>query len=140
MARRTSVRTFGAGLALAGGVAVVVGSALPWVGIGGVNRSAFTLARVANEMHVFERRSQRLALYSLLTTPVLLSLGLLLLSVGWWRASALPLIVCGAIGLVAGGIGTWVSTGAGSGPILTVIGGLAALAGSILLAIFSHST
>jgi hypothetical protein len=140
VSKRASARHIGAALALAGGVGVVVGSALPWVGVGGVQRSAFTLARVANEMHVFERRSQRIAVYALLSTPALVPFGLVLLSLGWRRTSAAALVLCGLIGLVAGGAGSLASIGGGFGPIVTALGGVATLVGSFLLAVFARST
>ena len=137
--KRSRTCAFGIGLSLLGGVLVVVGSALPWIGIGGVNRSAFTLARVANELHVFERKSQRFAVYTLLTTPVLVPLGLFLVSVGWHRSSAFALFIVGVVGLAAGGVGVWASIGHGLGPIVTVIGGGSALIGSCVVALFART-
>lgn len=139
MTKRTALRHVGAGMAILGGIAVIVGSALPWVGIGGVDRSAFTLARVANEMNVFERRSQRLVVYALLSTPVLTPLGVLLFSVGWRRLCALSLFICGVIGSASGGVGTWASISTGSGPIVTALGGVSAVLGSSLLAACARS-
>jgi len=130
-----NVGAVGAGLALLGGIGVIVGSAMPWVGLGGVERSAFTLARVANEMEVFERRSQRMALYALWSTPVIVPLGLVLLSVGRRRLSALVWVLGALVGVASGGIGTWASIARGPGPIVTALGGLFALFGSCLLAV-----
>ncbi len=138
--KRATACAAGVGLSLLGGVGVIVGSALPWVGIGGVNRSAFTLARVANEMNVFERRSQRFAVYTLLMTPVLVPLGLFLVSIGWRRSSAFALFIVGLIGLASGGVGVWASIGHGRGPIVTATGGALALVGSCLVALFAGAT
>jgi hypothetical protein len=135
--KRAQACSVGIGLSLLGGVGVVIGSALPWIGIGGVNRSAFTLARVANEMKVFERRSQRFAVYTLLMTPVLVPLGLFLVSVGWRRSSAFALFIVGVIGLASGGVGVWASIGEGPGPMVTATGGAFAFIGSCLVAFFA---
>lgn len=129
------VSVLGVGLSLAGGIGVVIGSALPWVGTRGVERSAFTLARMANEMNVFERRSQQFAVYTLLITPVLVPLGLLLVSIGWRRTSAFVLFICGLIGLASGGVGLWASTGQRYGPMVTAIGGAFALFGGSVMAL-----
>lgn len=118
---------------------MIVGSALPWFGLGGVNRSAFTLARVANEMGVFEKRSQRIVVYSLWCTPVFVPLALVLFSVGWRRSSAVCLFLVGLIGTPAGFFALKVSIGREVGPMVTAVGGLLALLGSILLGGFSRS-
>lgn len=120
-------------LAVLGGVAVVAGSALPWVATGTVERSAFTLARVANELAIFERRSQRVAVYALLSTPVLVPLGLVFLAVEWRRFAAASLAVCGLIGLISGALGGWGSNGSTIGPMVTGTGGALALVGSFFL-------
>lgn len=135
-----TVAPIGVGLALLGGIGVIVGSAMPWVGLGGVERSAFTLARVANEMEVFERRSQRMAVYALWSTPVIVPLGLVLLSVGRRRLSALVWVLGALIGVASGGIGTWASIARGPGPMVTSLGGLSALFGSCLLAVSDPTT
>ena len=137
--KRVKVYLLGIGLSLAGGIGVVIGSALPWMGARGVERSAFTLARVANEMNVFERRSQRFAVYALLMTPVLVPLGLFFVSIGWRRTGALVLFSCGLIGLASGVVGLWASIGQRDGPIVTAIGGAIALFGSCLM-VFSVGT
>ena len=137
--KQVKVSVLGIGLSLAGGIGVVIGSALPWVGTRSVERSAFTLARMANEMDVFERRSERFAVYTLLMTPVLVPLGLFLVSIGWRRTSALVLFICGLIGLASGGVGLWASTGQGDGPMVTAIGGAFALFGSCVM-VFSSGT
>ena len=91
-------------------------------------------------MNVFERRSQRLAVYTLLMTPVLVPLGLFLVSVGWRRTSAFALFNVGLIGLASGGVGLWASIGHGHGPIVTATGGVFALIGSCLVALFARAS
>ena len=123
-------------VSLLGGFLVVLGAALPWVETGRVRRSAFTVVRVANEIGVFERTSHRVAVLSLLATPAVASLGLLLLSVGRVRAGAACLLLVGALGLAIGLIGLQFSRGGTSrgglpGPMVTAVGGACAVAGSL---------
>jgi hypothetical protein len=102
-----------------------------------VRRSAFTVVRVANEIGVFEQRSQRIAVLTMLATPAVASLGLLLLSIGRRRLAAVCLLLVGLLGLVIGVIGMrFASRSSASlpGPMVTTMGGVISVLGAVFAA------
>jgi hypothetical protein len=117
--------------ALAGGVAVVAGAALPWLETGGVARSVFTLARVASELGLLDRAGRRVAVYSLLSVPLLVPFALILLSLGLRKLAGLVLILIGLLGTGSGAAG--LAFGAGQlGPPVSLSGGLIALIAAVV--------
>ncbi len=117
--------------ALAGGVGVIAGAALPWLETGGVARSVFTLARVASELGLLDRPGRKLAVYSLLGVPLLVPLALILLSLGLRKISGLVLIVTGLLGTGSGGAGVVFGFGQ-VGPPVALVGGLIALVAAVV--------
>lgn len=126
-------------LALFGSVLVVVGASLPWIQTGRVRRSAFTVVRVANEIGVFERSSERVAVLTLLAAPAVASLGLFLTSVGLRRIGSICYLGVGALGLAIGLFGLRFSSAGLPGPMVTAIGGGLAVIGSLASLLVTRS-
>jgi hypothetical protein len=117
--------------ALAGGIAVIAGAALPWLETGGVARSVFTLARVASELGLLDRAVRKVAVYSLLGVPLLVPFALILLSLGLRKLAGLVLILVGMLGTGSGAAG--LAFGAGQlGPPVALAGGLIALIAALV--------
>lgn len=111
---------------LVGGAGVIVGAALPWLETGGVSRSVFTLARVASEIGLLDRPGRKLAVYSLLSVPLLVPIALILMSLGLRKLAGLILLVIGLLGIASGAAG--LAFGAGQlGPPVAFAAGLVAL-------------
>jgi hypothetical protein len=86
---------------------------------------------VANEIGVFERPTHRLAVLSLLATPAVTSLGLLLISLGRRRLGAICTLAVGVLGLAIGLVGLRFSSGGLPGPMVSAVGGGFAFVGSV---------
>jgi hypothetical protein len=123
---------FGAAAVL-GGALVVLGAALPWVPSGQARYSAFETARAVRELDILTSPAQRWAVISLFLPPVVVPLGLILLSVGWRRIGALALALVGLLGLAAGGLTLKFSPDRLIGPVVASVGGLIALCAAIVL-------
>jgi hypothetical protein len=121
------------GAAVLGGALVVAGAALPWVPSGRVTYSAFSAARVVRELNLFKAGPERWAVIALLLTPVVVPLGLILLTVGWRRLGALALLLVGLLGGTAGALVLSFSNDRFSGPVVALVGGVLAVIASILL-------
>lgn len=119
-----------AALAVGGAAAVVGGAALPWLDSGGVRRSAFTMARIANELGVLDTGVRRTAVTALLVTPVVASVVVLLLGLGRTRLSGLVGLPLGIAGLGAGTIGTRFSPTTLAGPYVCLVGGAVCILGA----------
>lgn len=107
-----------------------MGAALPWLKTGGVARSVFTLARVANELGLLDRPERRAAVYGLLGVPLLAPIALILLSLRLRKLAALVLIIVGLLGLGAGGAGLFFGAGQ-IGPPVAFVGGIVAFLAAI---------
>ena len=119
-----------AALAVGGAGAVVVGAALPWLVSGGVKRSAFTMARIANELGVLDTSVRKTSVTALLVTPVVASLVVLLLGLGRTRLSGFVGLLLGIAGLGAGTVGTRFSPTTLAGPYVCLVGGAVCILGS----------
>lgn len=117
-------------LAIGGAAAVVVGAALPWLDTGGVKRSAFTMARIANELGVLDTSERKFAVRALLVTPIVASLVVVLLGLGRARLSGLVGLLLGVAGLGAGTVGTRFSPTTVAGPYVCLIGGAVCILGA----------
>ncbi len=117
-------------LAVGGAAAVVVGAALPWLDTGGVKRSAFTMARIANELGVLDTSERKFAVRALLVTPIVASLVVLLLGLGRARLSGLVGLLLGVAGLGAGTVGTRFSPITVAGPYVCLVGGAVCILGA----------
>ena len=119
-----------AALAVGGAGAVVAGAALPWLDSGGVKRSAFTMARIANELGVLDTSVRKTAVTALLVTPVVASLVVLLLGLGRTRLSGFVGLLLGIAGLGAGTVGTRFSSTTLAGPYVCLVGGAVCILGA----------
>lgn len=115
---------------MAGAAAVVAGAALPWLDTGGVKRSAFTMARIANELGVLDTGARRFAVTALLFTPIIACAVLFLLSLGRNRLGGLVALPLGIAGLGAGTIGTRFSPSTLVGPYVCLVGGALCILGA----------
>lgn len=122
------------GLGLFGGLVVIVGAALPWLDTGGVKRSIFTLARVANELGLLDQTQKKLAVYALLAMPFLAPLALIAWSVRMRVATYVALFLIAVIGTLSGIAGIVFSSGL-TGPIVTFVGGVFSLTGATAAAL-----
>lgn len=84
---------------LAAGGVVVSLLALPWHRSGGVVRSGWALARVADELGLIEGPARRGLLWAAVLTPALVVAAAVLAAVGRLRIVALPVLLVAAIGL-----------------------------------------
>ena len=129
--RRRGLPAFAVGaLAVGGAVMVIVGAALPWLDLGGVKRSAFTMARIANELGVLDTSERKFAVRALLVTPIIASLVVLLLGLGRVRLAGLVGLPLGVAGLGAGTIGTRFSPTTPAGPYVCLVGGAIGILGA----------
>jgi hypothetical protein len=123
-------------MAVGGAGAVVVGAALPWLALGRKRYSAFGAARAARSIRLFESLdlpAARWAVIVLLTTPVIVPFGSVLLTLGFRRVGALLLFLVGLLGVVAGALVVVSSSDRLVGPILALAGGIVACVASISL-------
>jgi hypothetical protein len=123
-------------LAVGGAGCVVVGAALPWLALGRKNYSAFGAARAARSIRLFESLNLPAARWSvivLLTTPLIVPLASVLLTLGLRRTGAVLLFFVGLLGVVAGGLVVVSSSVRLVGPIVAVAGGIVACVASIAL-------
>jgi hypothetical protein len=122
------------GMGLLGGLLVIVGATLPWLETGGVKRSVFTLARVANELGLLNETHKKLPVYALLAMPFLAPTTLILWSLQLRVATYFVLLIIALIGTLSGAAGVIFSSGL-LGPLVTLIGGVFALTGTVSAAI-----
>lgn len=121
-------------LVLVGAALVVAGASLPWFTLGGRGRSVFAIARSAQLLDLVDTPVRRAAVTALFFTPMLASLLLLLVALGWRRSSA---AVGGTLGFIGSGtamVGLVVSGPDQFGPMMTVIGSVLALMSAVWLA------
>ena len=106
---------------------VAWGASMPWVRVGRVDRSAFALARWAQNVGVVDGPYRRAAVIALFITPALAGLLVIALSLSWHRFAAGTACLVAFVGLGAGGIMSRVSRQLQPGPIVTLVGGAASL-------------
>jgi hypothetical protein len=119
----------GGGVSIVGGVAMIAGSALPWIRTGQTERSALTMVRIAREIGVLDTATRRVAVSSLLAIPVLVPLALVLLALGRHRSAVLVIAGAALIGGAAGAIGLRFSGTDHVGPITTLMGSVCSMVG-----------
>ncbi len=127
----STVSVVGAGL-------VVVGAALPWFALGRKRYSAFGAARAARSIRLFESLNlpaARWAVIVVLTTPVIVPFGSILLTLGLRRIGALLLFLVGVLGVAAGVLVLVSSSERLAGPIVAFAGGFVACVASIALVV-----
>lgn len=130
-ARASSRAVIGVGaLAVVGCAGVVLGAALPWLDTGGVRRSAFTMARIANEFGVIDTPVRRGAIVALLFTPIVASIVVLLLALHRTRLAGLLSLPMGIAGLGSGTIGTRFTSKHLPGPLVCLAAGALCIVGA----------
>jgi hypothetical protein len=132
---QTTAQHVAVGLGLVGGLLVIVGAALPWLDTGGVRRSVFTLARVANELGLLDQTRKKVAVYALLAMPFLAPIALISWSMRWRIVTYLVVFLIATVGILSGIAGLLFSKGL-LGPKVTFVGGVFALIGGIGAAVF----
>ena len=133
------LRLLGPILCVAGGATVCIGAAAPWLRIGQVSRSAFSLARHARELGVLRSSGARLGVDGLFFAPAVVGVLVVLLSLGWRRLGGLVASAIALVGIGAGAAGLRSGATEGAGPTLALIGGLAAAAGAVLTGVSRSS-
>lgn len=122
-------------LILIGAAGVPLGAALPWLEIGNVPRSAFSLARIGSELGVVETRSARVAVVALFLSPAVLGIVVIVLAMGWRRTLG---VIGAGLGLAAwltGLVGLRFASTTKQGPLVTALAGSCCLIGA--LAVFT---
>jgi hypothetical protein len=117
------------------GAVVVAAAALPWISFGQRTYSAFAAARATRSLRLFESLNvpaARWAVIALLSTPVVVPLASVLLTLGFRKVGAVLLFVVGLFGALAGGLVVASSEGT-IGPIVALTGGIAACFAAIAL-------
>jgi hypothetical protein len=125
-----------------GAIGLPVGAALPWVLSGSAQKSAFSLAKTTRELGLAQAAGDlgianetlvRTLLWTLFASPLLAGVLVLLFAFGRRRTAAVVSTVIALIGVVGGGTGTFFGDGGLWGPRVTLVAGLAALVGAILV-------
>ncbi|MEO7126152.1 MAG: hypothetical protein ABI382_14215 [Nakamurella sp.] len=120
----------------AGSVSIIVGTFLPWVVSGRVNRHLYQLAGVADRLGVVGN----VPVAALFALPVLCALPSGLMALSLLRTGAVASLLLAAIAIFAGSAVLAIGVGRGSGtiaitpvgPVTVAIGGLVLLAGAVI--------
>lgn len=120
---------------LLGAAGVPLGAALPWLAIGSVRRSAFSLARHASELGLVETPGARAAVVALFLSPAVLGVAVIVLAMGWRRTLAGLAAGLGIVAWTTGLIGLRFGSTTKQGPLVTALAGSCCLIGA--LAVFT---
>lgn len=123
----------GRGLVLAGAAGVPVGAALPWLAIGGVHRSAFSLARHASELGIVDTPGARAAVVALFLSPAVFGVVVITAALGWRRRLALLSATVGLVAWGTGLIGLRFGSTTKLGPLVTALAGSCCLIGALVV-------
>jgi hypothetical protein len=138
----------GAGIGACGLIVAVVGTFLPWLSSGGVLRNSYAIVGIVGRLGLVGSGfgSTALSWWPLLGPVAMLAVigGI----VRWWRTAAVVALLfgllTGVIGAgvlaVAGGHGAMGIALAYDGPVTTAIGGILAVAGSLVVLVASRRT
>jgi hypothetical protein len=125
-----------------GAIGLPVGAALPWVLSGSAQKSAFSLAKTTRELGLAQAAGDlgianetlvEALLWTLFASPLLAGVLVLLFVFGRRRIAAAVSLLVGVIGVVGGGAATFFGDGGLWGPPVSLVAGLAALVGSVLV-------
>ena len=122
-------------LVLLGAAGVPLGAALPWLAIGSVRRSAFSLARHASELGLVETPGARAAVVALFLSPAVLGVVVIVMAMGWRRTLAGLTAGLGVVAWTTGLIGLRFGSTTKQGPLVTALAGSCCLIGA--LAVFT---
>lgn len=127
-----------AGIAALGLVAVIVGSFLPWVRSGAALRSSFEVAGIIDRLGPADVPLLDAALTVWIAVPLVCVVGIGLLAVGMSRTGAgfatIVALLAGTVGAatyVLGSGGSGAVSVVAAGPLITCVGGVVAVAGSL---------
>ena len=121
----------GRGLVLAGAAGVPVGAALPWLAIGGVHRSAFSLARHASELGIVHTPGARAVVVALFLSPAVFGVVVIATALGWRRRLALLGATVGLVAWGTGLVGLRFGPTTKLGPLVTALAGSCCLIGAL---------
>jgi hypothetical protein len=122
------------GLTVGAVVVVAASAALPWARTGRVTRSAFGLARTANEIGALRGVVSRALFVGLAFLPAIAAAAWLAAFLGRRRVVATLGVVAGALALV-GAIVVWrAPVDPGIGPVVGAVAGATAIVGSVAAA------
>jgi hypothetical protein len=122
------------GLTVAAIALIAVAAALPWAHTGRASRSAFALARTAEEIGVVRGPLARALFVGLAFLPATAAGAWIAAVMGWRRVVAALGIVAGLLTFV-GVIAVWrAPVDVGAGVVLAAVAGLSALTGAALIA------
>lgn len=138
-AQRRSARVHvAAGVALSGLLIIVIGSFLPWIKSGAVQRDSFEIVGVIDRLGPQDNAILAFALSGWIAVPpaCVLAIGLYVLGLARTAAACAITVsvVAGTVGLaiyVVGGDGFGLVTSVPAGPLTTCLGGMIALSGSL---------
>ena len=116
---------------LVGVAGVPVGAALDWLALGGVSRSAFSLARHASELGLVDTGAAHAAVLALFLSPVLVGVIVIALSMGWVRVAAAMSLLLGLVAWAAGLLVLRLDLGVKQGPLVTSLAGAFCLIGGV---------
>ena len=134
VARTGSLRWWsGRGLVLAGAAGVPLGAELPWLAIGGVRRSAFSLARHASELGIVDTPGARAAVVALFLSPAVFGVVVITAALGWRRRLALLSATVGLVAWGTGLIGLRFGSATKLGPLVTALAGSCCLIGALVV-------
>ena len=137
--RRGRAVTCGTVAMLVGAVGVVAGASSPWLRTGAVTRSSFALARSARNLGLVDSGARRAAVALLFLAPMLLGAVVLLVSLARNRLAAMFAAVVGAVGALAGAVGTTLPGPVQRGPMITLVSAVVALGGSVVVLIAART-
>jgi hypothetical protein len=128
-------RTAAVGLTVGAMVAIALAAALPWAHSGHATRSAFALARTADELGVVRGPLARGLFIALAFVPAAAGASWVAAALGWHRLVA-GLGIVGGLLTITGVIVVWqVPVERGVGVTLALVSGLLALAGALAIAL-----
>ena len=121
----------GRGLVLAGAAGVPVGAARPWLAIGGVHRSAFSLARHASQLGIVHTPGARAVVVALFLSPAVFGVVVIATALGWRRRLALLGATVGLVAWGTGLVGLRFGPTTKLGPLVTALAGSCCLIGAL---------
>ena len=114
-----------------GAAGVSLGAALPWLEIGGVRRSAFSLARHASELGLVDTPGARAAVIALFLSPAALGVVVIVLAMGWRKTLAAVGAALGLVAWLTGLVGLRFDSTSRQGPLVTALAGSSCLIGAL---------